>query len=235
MTSLKDIRLFTTQSHACSYLPDEQAQTLFIDPEFKVDRAYNTRLSEIGFRRSGSHIYRPNCKTCHQCISCRVLVQIFEPGARYRKVLKRNADLTVNAVIDITDDEYYLLYKHYITLRHADGDMYPATREQYSSFLLNQCEGTQYFEIRRQGRLLGVMVCDRLDNALSAVYTFYDPLEEKRSLGTFGILWQISEARRLGLAHLYLGYWIRDSRKMRYKTEYRPMEMLVRQRWVLVT
>ncbi len=235
MTSLKDIRLFTTQSHACSYLPDQQAQTLFIDPEFQVDRAYNSRLSEIGFRRSGSHIYRPNCKACQQCISCRVLVQSFEPGPRFRRVLKRNTDLVVNPVQNIADDEYYYLYKHYIGVRHADGDMYPATREQYSSFLLSQCEGTQYFSIRKRGQLLGVMVCDRLDGAMSAVYTFYDPLEEKRSLGTYSVLWQITEARRLGLTHLYLGYWIRDSRKMRYKIDYRPMEMLVKQRWVLVT
>ncbi len=107
MTSLKDIRLFTTHSHACSYLPDQQAQTLFIDPEFKVDRAYNSRLSEIGFRRSGSHIYRPNCKACQQCISCRVLVQIFEPGPRFRRVLKRNTDLVVSPLQNISDDEYY--------------------------------------------------------------------------------------------------------------------------------
>ncbi len=236
MTSLKDIRLFTTQSHACSYLPDQQAQTLFIDPEFQVDRAYNSRLSEIGFRRSGSHIYRPNCKACQQCISCRVLVQSFDAAPRFRRVLKRNTDLVVTQILNIADDEYYYMYKHYISVRHSDGDMYPATREQYSSFLLSQCEGTQYFSMRnKRGQLLGVMVCDRLDDAMSAVYTFYDPLEEKRSLGTFAILWQIMEARRLGLAHLYLGYWIRDSRKMRYKMDYQPMEMLVKQRWVLVT
>jgi leucyl-tRNA---protein transferase len=235
MTSLKDIRLFTTQSHACSYLPDQQAQTLFIDPEFHVDRAYNTRLSEIGFRRSGSHIYRPNCKTCQQCISCRVLVRNFEPAARFKRVLKRNTDLVVSPVTGIADDEYYFLYKHYISVRHADGDMFPATREQYSSFLLSQCDGTQYFAIRRRGQLLGVMVTDRLDDAMSAVYTFYDPLEEKRSIGTYAILWQIMEARRLGLSHLYLGYWIRDSRKMRYKMEFRPMELLVKQRWILAS
>lgn len=235
MTSLKDIRLFTTQSHACSYLPHQQAQTLFIDPEFQVDQAYNTRLSEIGFRRSGSHIYRPNCRHCQQCVSCRVLVRSFEPGRRYNRVLKRNRDLDITPVASIDADEYYFLYQHYITVRHADGDMYPATREQYSSFLLNQCEGTRYYAMRHGERLLGVMVVDHLDNGLSAVYTFYDPLEERRSLGSFAILWQINEARRLRLAYLYLGYWIRDSRKMRYKTEYRPMEMLVKQRWVLVT
>ena len=235
MTSLKDIRLFTTQSHACSYLPHEQAQTLFIDPEFQVDQAYNTRLSEIGFRRSGSHIYRPNCRQCQQCVSCRVLAQSFEPARRYKRVLKRNRDIEITPAASIDADQYYRLYQHYITVRHADGDMYPATREQYASFLLNQCEGTRYYVMRRGERLLGVMVVDHLDNGLSAVYTCYDPLEEQRSLGSFAILWQIGEARRLGLSYLYLGYWIRDSRKMRYKTEYRPMEMLVRQRWVLVT
>ena len=86
-----------------------------------------------------------------------------------------------------------------------------------------------------RGRLLGVLVTDRLENGLSAVYTFYDPLEDKRSLGTFGVLWQIMEARRLGMSYLYLGYWIKDSRKMRYKTHFRPLELLIRQRWVLMT
>jgi len=235
MISLKDLRLYTTQSHACSYLPEQQAQTLFIDPEFKVDRAHNTRLSELGFRRSGSHVYRPNCKNCQQCVSYRVLVQKFDPGRRFNKVLRRNEDLTVTAVPGIADDEYFNLYRHYISERHGNGDMYPATREQYTSFLLNQCEGTSYFAIRCGEKLIGVMVSDLLENAVSAVYTFFDPLEEKRSIGTFAILWQIVEAKRLGLDYLYLGYWIRDCQKMKYKIEFRPAEMLVRQRWVKLT
>jgi arginine-tRNA-protein transferase len=113
--------------------------------------------------------------------------------------------------------------------------MYPPTREQYEAFLMKQCEGTLYFAMHSRGRLLGVLVTDRLENGLSAVYTFYDPLEDKRSLGTFGVLWQIMEARRLGMSYLYLGYWIKDSRKMRYKTHFRPLELLIRQRWVLMT
>ena len=235
MISLKDLRLYTTQSHACSYLPEQQAQTLFIDPEFKVDQAHNTRLSELGFRRSGSHVYRPNCKNCQQCVSYRVLVQKFESNRRFNKVLRRNADVTVIAVPGIADDEYFNLYQRYISERHGNGDMYPATREQYASFLLNQCEGTSYFALRSQGKLIGVMVSDLLENAVSAVYTYFDPEEEKRSLGTFAILWQISEANRLGLDYLYLGYWIRDCQKMKYKIEFRPAEMLVRQRWVKLT
>jgi len=235
MTSLKDIRLFTTQPHKCSYLPDQEAQTLFIDPEFQVEKSHNSRLSEIGFRRSGSHVYRPNCKACQQCLSCRVLVQHFQTNRRFERVLKRNADLVVSPVTSIEDEEYFLLYKHYIAVRHGDGDMYPPSREQYEAFLLKQCEGTLYFAMRNKGRLVGVLVTDRLENGLSAVYTYFDPLEEKRSLGTFAVLWQIMEARRLGMSYLYLGYWIKDSRKMRYKTHYRPLELLIRQRWVLMT
>lgn len=235
MTSLKDIRLYTTQPHACSYLPAERAQTLFIDPDFRIDKACNSRLSEIGFRRSGAHVYRPNCESCQQCVSCRVVVNAFAPNRRFQRILKRNADVEVSPIPDIAADDYYLLYRHYITVRHADGDMYPPSREQYSSFLLKQCEGTHYYAMRVAGRLIGVMVVDHLENGLSAVYTFYDPLEEKRSLGTFAILWQLAEAGRLGLAYVYLGYWIRDSRKMRYKIEFRPLELLIRQRWLLMT
>jgi arginyl-tRNA--protein-N-Asp/Glu arginylyltransferase len=235
MTSLKDIRLYTTQPHTCSYLPEERAQTLFIDPDFKIDKAHNSRLSEIGFRRSGAHIYRPNCESCQQCVSCRVLVSAFEPNRRFQRICKRNADVVVSRVLDINDDACYQLYRQYITLRHADGDMYPPSRDQYNSFLLRHCEGTHYYAMHLAGRLVGLMVVDHLENGLSAVYTLYDPQEEKRSLGTFGILWQLAEARRLGLAHLYLGFWIRDSRKMRYKIEFRPLELLIRQRWVLMT
>ena len=234
MTSLKNIKLYTTQPHPCSYLPGQRAQTLFIDPEFAVDQASNTRLSEMGFRRSGAHVYRPSCEHCQQCLSCRVLVDQFQPARRFQRILKRNSDVEVRQIDDISADEYYLQYQHYITVRHADGDMYPPSREQYNSFLMQRCEGTCYYEMRAGGQLLGLMVTDHLDNGMSAVYTFFDPLQDERSLGTFAILWQLQEARRLGLPYLYLGYWIRESRKMRYKTQFRPLELLVRQRWELL-
>src|SRR5690606_9666729 len=135
MTLLKDIRLYTTQPHACSYLPGQRARTLFIDPEFPVDKAHNSRLSELGFRRSGAHVYRPNCGSCQQCMSCRVVVRLFQPNRRFQRILRRNEDIDVRPVEDISGDEYYLLYSHYINVRHGDGDMYPPSREQYQSFL----------------------------------------------------------------------------------------------------
>ncbi|MDT8397006.1 MAG: arginyltransferase [Pseudomonadales bacterium] len=234
MTALKDIRLFTTQSHPCSYLPERKARTLFIDPEYEISSELYTHLSEIGFRRSGSHMYRPQCDHCQHCIPCRVVVADFSPNKRFRRILKKNADLNICSVNSIRNSEFYTLYASYINTRHRDGDMYPATWEQYESFLANTCESTRFYAIRQGEKLLAVLVNDLLDNALSAIYTFYDVTATHRSLGSYAILWQIEEARRAGLPYLYLGYWIKDCDKMNYKTQYRPLEMRVRNHWVRV-
>ncbi|MAM70536.1 MAG: arginyltransferase [Gammaproteobacteria bacterium] len=231
MTSLKDLKLYTTAEHDCSYLPGQRAKTLFIDPEFEIDNEFHTRLNEIGFRRSGAHIYRPHCDQCSACTPCRVLVNEFKAGRRFRRVMKKNQDLQVSPVQSIGKEEHYLLYKRYINTRHRDGDMFPASQDQYHSFLLTARKDTLFLEVRSEGELLAVMICDRLLNGLSAVFTFYDPDQAERSLGTFAILWQIEVARRLKLAYLYLGYWIKDCQKMNYKTQYRPIEILQSDGW----
>ncbi len=235
MSSLKDIKLFTTQSHPCSYLPGEEARTLFIDPEYPVSTEFHTHLSEIGFRRSGAHMYRPHCSNCQHCVASRVVVERFSPNKRYRRILRRNEDVTVSVVDDISTDEYYEMYEAYINNRHSDGDMYPASREQFESFLVKRCESTLFYRVSTKQKLLAVMIIDVLNNGLSAVYTFYDINEQKRSLGNFAILWQIEEARRRSLPYVYLGYWIRDCEKMNYKLQYRPIELLLNQRWIKLT
>ena len=113
--------------------------------------------------------------------------------------------------------------------------MYPPSREQFNTFLVRDLNFSRFYEFRLAGRLVAVAVTDVLPNGLSAVYTFYDPSEERRSLGRFAILWQIQEAARLGLRAVYLGYWIKNCRKMNYKTEYRPIELLVNQRWIALS
>jgi arginine-tRNA-protein transferase len=165
-------------------------------------------------------------------VPARIPVAQFVPDRNQKRILKRNADLTVTAANPRFSEEYFDLYQRYIEQRHADGDMFPPSRDQFSTFLVRELPFSRFYEFRLDGRLLAVAVTDLLPNGLSAVYTFYEPDEERRSLGRFAILWQISEARRLELEAVYLGYWIKNCKKMNYKTQYRPIELLINQRWV---
>ncbi|RHW22651.1 arginyltransferase [Pseudomonas jilinensis] len=234
MTDLAQLKFYATQPHTCSYLPDEQATTLFLDPQQPIDLITYSQLSELGFRRSGDHLYRPHCRHCNACIAARIPVTAFKPSSQQRRIIKRNRDITVTSCRPHLSDEAYHLYARYIEARHADGDMYPPSREQFSSFLVRDWSFSMFYEFRLDGHLVAVAVTDRMNNGLSAVYTFYAPELPKRSLGRYAILWQIEEAKRCQLEALYLGYWIKSCRKMNYKTEYRPLEMLVNQRWILI-
>ncbi len=235
MTSLARLKFYATQPHPCSYLPDEQATTLFLDPSQPMDVQVYAELSEMGFRRSGDHLYRPHCQRCSACIPARIPANALLPSRQQKRIIKRNGDLKVQAVRAGFTEEYYSLYATYIEKRHADGDMYPPSREQFNTFLVRDLPFSRFYEFRLDGRLLAVAVTDVLPNGLSAVYTFYDPNEERRSLGRYAILWQVAEAARLGLKAVYLGYWIKNCRKMNYKTEYRPIELLVSQRWITLS
>lgn len=232
MTNLAHLKFYATQPHTCSYLPEQRATTLFLDPQQPLDVETYSQLSDLGFRRSGDHLYRPHCRTCSACIATRIAVQEFSPSSQQKRISKRNADLEVSTHPPELTDEIYQLYARYIEARHADGDMYPPTREQFGSFLVRDWVFSEFTHFRLDGVLLAVAVTDRMHNGLSAVYTFYDPDQARRSLGRYAVLWQVEEARRSQLHAVYLGYWIKNCRKMSYKTEYRPLEMLVNQRWV---
>ena len=232
MTELARLKFYATQPHSCSYLPDEQATTLFLDPSQPMDVHVYADLSEMGFRRSGDHLYRPHCQHCQACVAARIPAAQFRANRNQRRILQRNRDLQVQAALPIFSEEYYRLYARYIDSRHADGDMYPPSPEQFHSFLVRNLDFLRFYEFRLQGELLALAVTDVLPNGLSAVYTFFDPDQAARSLGRFAILWQIEECRRLGLEALYLGYWIKNCRKMNYKSEYRPLQLLIRQQWL---
>ncbi|WP_071872684.1 arginyltransferase [Atopomonas hussainii] len=235
MTELARLKFYATQPHPCSYLPRETATTLFLDPAQPMNSLLYAELSELGFRRSGDHLYRPHCQTCQACIPARIPVELFRPTRTQQKIVRRNNDLTVTRQRPHVCAEYYDLYARYICARHADGDMYPPSEDQFESFLVRDLPFAWFYEFRLAGRLVALAVCDVLPNGLSAVYTFFDPEQDKRSLGRFAVLWQIAECRRLGLPALYLGYWIKNCRKMSYKREYRPLEVYVQQRWTLLT
>jgi len=232
---ISSVRLFRTAPHPCSYKQEQQAATVFVDPDLVIDKTLNSKLSELGYRRSGAHLYRPDCDFCDACISCRVPVDAFRLRRRHKRIMKKNADLRVVAANDLTSEEAFALYRRYIDIRHRDGDMYPATREQYEAFIKTKTVDTRFYQFYAGEELLAVSVSDVLEQGLSAVYTFFDPHLTQRSLGTYAILWQIRQARAQGLPYLFLGYWIKGCPKMQYKSEFRPLELLVDGHWVLIT
>lgn len=229
------IKLFQTHEHDCSYLPDQQAQTVFVDPETTLSRFSQTRLAELGFRRSGDFVYRPNCKNCDACIPVRIPVNRFKANRTQRKIWSRNAHLTASFTDARDNDELYDLYARYISARHKDGDMYPPTREQFIDFLTESQAETKFIEYRDGGVLVAVAVTDQLDNAYSAVYSFFDPDNQRASYGVYTILSQVHLAQQAGLQYLYLGYWIKACQKMSYKIDYRPIELFSNDRWTELT
>lgn len=230
-SSLRDLKVYTTYPHDCSYLKDQEAITLFVDPRQTVDKKLYSKLSGLGFRRSGSNIYRPHCSDCNACIPARIPVATFQASRKQRRTFNRNQDLVVEYSPDITDSTAFNLYRRYIEERHSDGDMFPPDRDQYKSFLSNEWGCTNYYRFYDQGKLIAIAVVDALQDGLSAIYTFFDPAVSQRSLGGFAVMWQIEKAKELGLDYVYLGYWIRDCQKMAYKSEYRPLELYINSRW----
>ncbi len=231
-SSLRDLKVYTTYPHSCSYLPEQEATTLFVDPRTPMSSGLYSQLSLLGFRRSGSHLYRPNCGSCSACIPARVPVASFNPRRSQRRNLRRNLDVEVRELEDISDDASFDLYRRYIEARHHDGDMYPPSRDQYQSFLSDEWGVTRFYGMYLEGRLAGIAVADQLEDGLSAIYTFYDPDLGDRGLGTYAVLWQIDKARELGLEYVYLGYWIKQCQKMAYKIQFRPLELYLNGNWV---
>ena len=232
MTASSGLKFFSTPPHQCSYLDDKTATTLFADPEAPMSVSLYHQLSHYGFRRSGNHIYKPQCFGCQACLSVRIPVARFRESRQQRRVWKNNQDIAVRIVPATYMQEHYELYAKYIKHRHADGDMYPPSVAQYVSFLFADWSDTWLYEFRQNDKLLAVAVCDVLKNGLSAVYTFFDCDAEARSIGTYAVLWQINEAKRLEMDYLYLGYWVEKSKKMTYKTHFQPLEALIDQRWL---
>ncbi len=228
---LDQMQFFITPEHDCSYLPDRQARTLFLDPRETVNQNTYSELAQIGFRRSGSHLYRPHCASCQQCIPVRIPVAEFKPHRRHRRVGRINNDLEYVVRNCEFDQSVYQLYEKYIGARHRDGDMYPPSPEQFRSFLLCHWSNSFFGCLYQSDKLLAVAVTDQLENGLSAIYTFFDPAHSNRSLGVYSIMQQIEKCQRDNLRHLYLGYWIPGADKMQYKEDYRPLEILRNNRW----
>jgi arginine-tRNA-protein transferase len=222
----KTIQLYSTAAYPCSYLPRREARSQVAAPSHMIGPDVYSALVEQGFRRSGLFTYRPHCDTCHACQPIRVDVRRFRPSRTQRKTGQRHRGLIAQASELHWDAEHFELYNRYQKRRHPGAGMDEDSQAQYTQFLLTSRVDSRLVEFRTpEGQLAMVSIIDVLKSGLSAVYTFFDP-DFPGSLGTYGILWQIAQCRRLELPWLYLGYWIKESRKMRYKSQFRPFQIL---------
>ncbi len=235
-------QFFLTSPSPCPYIAGKQERKVFT--HLVGDRApeINDILTQGGFRRSQSIAYRPACEACRACVSVRVLVNDFQYTRAFRRVLSANRDIIGYERAPAPTAEQYSLFRSYLDTRHADGGMVDMTVLDYSMMIEDSHVDTRLIEYRMrgpdtgftgrgEGPLFAVALTDVLADGLSMVYSFYDPEIAGRSLGTFLILDHIARARKMGLPHVYLGYWVKGSSKMDYKRRFLPQERLLPDGW----
>lgn len=224
--------LYATFPYDCPYLPDRTAVSAVYDPNVAVSTDLYGELIAYGFRRSGYRLYRPHCPGCAACESLRIPTDRFHPDRAQRRAWRRNADLSARIEPAVFREEHFRLYKKYQGSRHPGGEMDFEDPADYARACLESPVDTRLVTFRDpEERLLAVAVTDFLPTGLSAMYTFFDPDADRRSLGTYAVLWQLRQARGQGLDHIYLGYWIRESPKMAYKSRFRPAEVWTGWQW----
>jgi arginyl-tRNA--protein-N-Asp/Glu arginylyltransferase len=220
-----------TRHYPCSYLPSQLARSRIMVSDDVSDTDIYAQLIKQGYRRSGNFIYRPDCDRCHACIPVRIVVDQFIPNRTQRRIWKQHQHLQFARHDLHFDPEHLNLYQRYQKRRHTGGTMDHDGREQYCDFLLKSTVDSFLVTFHENEQLRMVSIVDQLPDGFSSVYTFFDPDIAGSSYGTFSILWQVAQCRNKHLPYLYLGYWIADNQKMRYKANFHPLQCLSNDEW----
>ena len=237
----RELRFFLTAPQPCPYLPGRLERKVFAHLPLNEGAAVNDALTLGGFRRSQNIAYRPACPGCDACVSARIPVQEHVASRSERRVLERNADLTVSRAGAEATSEQFELLRRYLDARHADGGMAGMNWPDYVAMVEDTAVRTHVVEYRlgddatSPGTLMACVLIDTLVDGVSMVYSFYDPQARRRSRGSFIILDHVARARRAGLDYVYLGYWVRGSEKMAYKARFEPLEILRPEGWRVMT
>jgi arginine-tRNA-protein transferase len=223
---------YTTAPLPCPYVPGRTERKVVTELSGVSAESLHDRLSRGGFRRSHNIAYAPVCPNCNACVPIRIRARDFVPNRTQKRIARLNADLTAAEVPPRATAEQFQLFQRYQQARHGEGDMASMSFYDYRAMVEDTPIDTCIVEFRdREGRLLGACLTDRLGDGLSAVYSFFSPDADERSLGTQAILCLIERVTLLGLPHVYLGYWVQESRKMAYKSKFRPSEILRNGQW----
>jgi leucyl-tRNA---protein transferase len=227
---------YTTAPLPCPYVAGRTERKVVTEIAGPGADALHDRLSRAGFRRSHNIAYAPVCPSCQSCVPIRIPVAKFQPDRTLRKIAKMNAAVEGFEVPARATAEQFQLFQCYQQARHGSGDMATMSFYDYRAMVEDTPVDTVIVELRDpDDRLVGACLTDRLGDGLSAVYSYFAPALERRSLGTFTILWLIERCRLLGLPYVYLGYWVPESQKMAYKARFRPAEILVSGVWRALT
>lgn len=226
------IRLFETVVDECPYLPGKQSASILVDPDHSVDPTLFAMLSRSGFRRSGEMLYSPKCPGCNACVSVRIPVMQFKASRGQKRTWRKNMDVRVGIEPVEFKQEHFDLYLKYQRHRHPESSMCDDDPHKYISFIDSKFSRSRFLCMYVDNELLGISVVDQFEGGLSAVYTFFDPDQSNRSLGTFAILYMVKLARLRKIPFVYLGYWIDGSGKMDYKRNFRPLQGFQERRWV---
>ncbi|TRL38541.1 arginyltransferase [Rhizobium straminoryzae] len=235
-------QFYLTAPAACPYLPGEMERKVFTHLVGQRATEMNDLLTQGGFRRSQNIAYRPACEGCRACVSVRILANEFVPNRTMRKLIAVNGDLVGTMLPAQPSTEQFALFRRYLDDRHPRGGMSDMSALDYAIMVEDTHVNTRLIEYRKRvpgaglgdqpkGELVGVALTDLMSDGLSMVYSFFNPKLDRRSLGTFMILDHIARTHQMGLPHVYLGYWVRGSAKMHYKTRYQPQEHLTPRGW----